>query len=385
MRSKDTFKMNLKNTLSSDDFKVLTLLYQPLLGNPAYTLFQTLYHLGNNIEYKHQDIYDLLNIKSTDYLKAREKLEALGLLDVYKNEGDYLYLIKNPLSPKQFLNDTILGSYLESEIGKKGIDSLISLFKVELSSTENYTNITKNFNDVYEIKELETIKPIDNLRGRSYNCPSIENNFSYDEFINKLPERLKKAQLLNPKTREDLNRISFMYELSVDDLVSIFIESCDENGYSSLARFKMRARIYYEKTHTNSFPVISVVDKDNQSEFIDNLSPQVILQQYAKNKISSAVLDDMITIIERTGVAVGVLNVVLINILKHKDGILPARGYIEKVILSWQEKGVTNTKLALAYATELEKSVTQNTKAKKKAIEPEWLEDVLKDLEKGGW
>ena len=388
MKAKDTFKVNLKNTLSSDDFKVLTLLYQPLLGIDAYALFQTLYHVGNNVEYKHQELFDLINIKQMDFLKAREKLEAIGLLDVYKKEGEYIYIVKNPFTATQFINDTILGSYLESVIGKKSLERMIELFKVEMSNICNYNNITKSFNDIYQSKDLETLKPVAGLRGRTNNnSPLIEENFSYDEFINKVSNRVKKAQLINPKTQELLNRLSFIYQFSVEDLVTIYNDTIDDYGNINYETLKLKSRLYYQKNNLCDCPSISEVSENPHHELLDNTTPRIILQQYSKTIANSSTLDDINSIIERSGVSIGVLNVILIHILKHKDGILPNKNYIEKVIVSWHEKGITNTKLALEYASELEgnQSATKTSKNKRVSVEPDWLEDAIKDLGKGGW
>ena len=383
MKSTDLFKVNIKNIFSSDDFKVLALLYQPLIGNTAYTLFSTIYHLGNNIEYKHQVLFDLLNVKLADYIKAREKLEAVGLLDVYKNEMGYIYIVRNPHNATQFFNDTILGSYLESEIGDKGLKNLITLFKIELAPIDKYKKITKNFNDVFETKDLDMLTPIDNLRGRDISGPLIDECFSLDAFESKLSNRAKKNQLLNPKIRQQLNSLAWVYHFNIDDLAVIYNDSLDEYGNVRVETLKLRARAHYNKHNLGDCPVISTLHTDNRYEVMEKTSPKVILDQYAKNGAKSLDLDEIDTVLNRIGVSYGVLNVVLIHLLKMKDGVLPNWAYIEKTILTWQGKGVTNTSLALNYATELE---TKDKKTTKKIVEePEWLDEVIKNLGNGGW
>ena len=115
MRLDAKVKILIPSVISQEDLKVLTLFYQPLLGAGAYTLYLTLYELSNldsgiSNSYSQQDILDLLNIKSRAHLEMRYKLEALGLLVVYQNKNEYIYSLKSPLTAKEFLNDTILGS-----------------------------------------------------------------------------------------------------------------------------------------------------------------------------------------------------------------------------------------------------------------------------------
>src|SRR5690625_2244128 len=103
MKVNSSFKLNINTDLSDKDFKVLTLLYQPLIGMKALSLYNTFYYLSNfNKTYLHQTIFDLLNINNVEFIKEREKLEALGLLETYeKNQTNYVYVIKTPYSAKR--------------------------------------------------------------------------------------------------------------------------------------------------------------------------------------------------------------------------------------------------------------------------------------------
>ena len=119
MKVNSKFNLFMQTDLSASDFKVLALLYQPLLGLNAYSIYNIFYQFNKlNQLTPHHFLLDLLNIKQDEFINAREKLEALGLLETYlKNEDEYLYILKAPFTAKQFLLDTFLGTYLESEIG----------------------------------------------------------------------------------------------------------------------------------------------------------------------------------------------------------------------------------------------------------------------------
>lgn len=122
MKNSSIFTLHSQSDLSAADFKVLALLYQPLMGLEGHALYTTFYQLTNKtnrISYQHQELFDLLDLKQTDFLKIRNRLEALNLLTVHQKEDLYLYMMKAPLTAKQFLLDTVFGSYLQSEIGEK--------------------------------------------------------------------------------------------------------------------------------------------------------------------------------------------------------------------------------------------------------------------------
>jgi len=60
----------------------------------------------------------------------RYKLEALGLLVVFQSDNEYIYSLKSPMTAKEFLNDTIFGSYLQDQIGEIQMNNLISEFRL---------------------------------------------------------------------------------------------------------------------------------------------------------------------------------------------------------------------------------------------------------------
>src|SRR5690554_6336508 len=161
MKVNSKFLLHINTTLSSADYKVLTLLYQPLIGINSYAIYSTFYHLVKiKDKFNHQFLFDLLNITQEEFLSSLAKLEALGLVETYeKNESEYVYVIKPPYSAKKFLSETFLGTYLESEIGTKNLNELIAMFKLEKPKLNDYKNITKTFDDVYKVstRKLLTI------------------------------------------------------------------------------------------------------------------------------------------------------------------------------------------------------------------------------------
>ena len=67
-------------TLSQDDVHALTLLYAPLIGNDAFTLYMGLNALleRNNLkseEIIHQDLFDIYSLKPVDFMRSKNKLE----------------------------------------------------------------------------------------------------------------------------------------------------------------------------------------------------------------------------------------------------------------------------------------------------------------------
>ena len=386
MKNSSTFQIQSQSDLSAADFKVLALLYQPLMGLEGQALYTTFYQLINKTgrnSYTHQELFDLVNIKQVDFLKVRNKLEALNLLTVYQKEDIYLYFMKAPLTAKQFLMDTVFGSYLQAEIGEKNLNLLTEMFRIDIPSTEGYENITKPFDALYEFKSLSLLNVLHPLQGRVSNGGShIKHQFNYESFVENLSERLKNSQLLTDKFREQINKISFVYQFDVSDMIAVYEAAAKNRQVINFANLNLKAKQYYEQKHQ----LLTIKKKDLPTPtLIGQASPQVIIQKYAKTDQQGIALSVATQLLETNSVEPGIINVILMLVLKHKDGILPNINYMEKVLHDWLNKGVQTTEDAINYSASLETQYQEKaaqSKNKRTAYEPDWLEDYIAEIAK---
>jgi replication initiation and membrane attachment protein len=378
------FTIQIQSDLSAADFKVLALLYQPLMGLESHSLYVTFYQLVNKTNkntYTHQELFDLINLKQVDFLKMRNKLEALNLLVVYLKDEHFIYQMKAPLTAKQFLVDTVFGSYLQSEIGEKNMNQLTLLFKIEQLSVDSYENITKPFDALYEFKSLNLLNVSHDLQGRLQNGGSnLSYKFNYDKFVENLPERLKTSQLLTEKFKDQINRISFVYQFDVSDMVDIYEKAARSKQMVNFQALNLKAKQHYEEKHK----LLTVKTKDQPAPtLVSQVAPHVIIQKYAKTNQQGIALQTATQLLERNHVEPGIINVILMLALKHKDGILPNINYLEKVLHDWLNKGVQNTEDAINYSSKLETQYEKKKQVQRVSIkEPDWMDEYIQDLAK---
>src|SRR5690606_14720871 len=104
----DKLKLYSKTFLGSHHYEIVSLLYQPLMGIEATTLYFTLWSMINlekgDLILSHRQLITFFNWDLKKLVKIRERLEAIGLLNTYysKKLGYYLYELRQPLSAKQF-------------------------------------------------------------------------------------------------------------------------------------------------------------------------------------------------------------------------------------------------------------------------------------------
>ena len=154
----DTYIVVNKTILNDNDRKILTMLYQPIIGSISTNLYNTLcLNLDKNEfmsdEFTHHSLMVNNKINLEDILEAREKLEGIGLLKTFVKEKEdsnsYVYELFSPLSASEFFSHPILNIVLYNNVGKKEYERLVLYFKVPRVNLSEYEDITKSFDDVY--------------------------------------------------------------------------------------------------------------------------------------------------------------------------------------------------------------------------------------------
>ncbi len=389
MKLNAQIKITIQQIMSHEDLKVLTLLYQPLLGSKPFALYLTLYGLSNletgvSQTYLQRDLLDLLNIKSKDHLNFRHKLEALGLIVVFQKDDEYIYSLKPPMTAKEFLNDTIFGSYLQDLIGETQLKNLILEFRLTPIDIIDYSNITKSFNDVYEVKSVELLNTGNHLRGSSKNngMKIINDKFNYEEFLELIPTRYKRGHLFNAVVKSNIEKIAYIYQFTNEDMFEVYINSSTKGELPSEEKLRLQASLYYQKINNMEKPEI-VEKTDSISEKLDSINPSDIVKMYSKRDNISVDLDTVVAFSQRNDATIGIMNAIILYTIKDKEGILPNYTYLEKVLNTWQNNGVRTTEDAVNYLQQLSdpqlKSSSKSSK-KTKVKEPDWLDEYIENF-----
>jgi len=389
---KDSFKVIAQSVLSQDDFKVLNLLYLPIIGSDALATYLFLAQLldKNNYqstEYKHHFLIDVLNMKIKEFNSVREKLEAINLLSTFNKDNEYIYQLRMPLPPRQFLKDSVLGQFLISEIGEKNYFQLTDFFKVNLIDLTDFKNITKQFDDLYKFEPIKFYDQNDYLERRQNGGIVISNVIDFDKFIELLPNRLKKPSLLNWDTREYIQKLAYVYRFDEEELAGLYEETATNQGSINLKALDMRAqRLYASKLDSDvRIERKASSEEDLRAKYLSESSPMQIVEAYSIPELKAEALDTVFQFVKRNNVDMGLTNALLLHIFKFKEGILPHINYLEKVLSSWLQKGIKNAEDALVlitnFDTDNKNRKTNQGRGKKEDWVPSWVDDYMKELE----
>ena len=133
----DTYVVVNKTIFNNNDRRILSMLYQPIIGSTAVNLYFTLgSFLDKNevksIEWTHHHLMVNMGLKLDYIIEAREKLEGIGLLRTFvkkDNVNKYIYELYSPISGYDFFMNPVLSVALYNNLGKNEYEKTMSYFK----------------------------------------------------------------------------------------------------------------------------------------------------------------------------------------------------------------------------------------------------------------
>ena len=142
----DSYIVINKTTITDADRKLISMLYQPIIGYTAVSLYNTLIDDLDKLELMseeltHHHLMSTMQLKLDDIVIAREKLEGIGLIKTYVKKGNinsYVYLIYSPITANEFFNHPVLNVVLYNNLGKKEYERLLNYYKVPRVNLKDY-------------------------------------------------------------------------------------------------------------------------------------------------------------------------------------------------------------------------------------------------------
>lgn len=393
----DQFIININDTLSEYKRQILTFLYMPIIGQKAANLYLTFFSFvktGENesVLYTHHQLFKILQFKKVnDFIKERVALEAIGLLKTfyYQSEinptGIYYYLLKDVLNPYDFLNDPALSQLLRHKVGEETMRKTASDFLIRRHDINKFTNITKSFDEVYDIRlenEPSTYQSwwVDT---KNTGIKVKDKAFNF-ELLMILLSALDVVDIETIKTKEfyDLiNRYGFFYQLTPEEMKDAILLSIDSNRKINYEKLKKAVIHHYDskniKIVVEPKATTSPTPKNEIIQYLETLSPTDIVQNQYGLKLSGVEIKIFDDLMANTKVSLGIINTLLIYVLEEKNGEIPSYNYFIRILNGWLRSGVKNTEDALAKINKTDVKTKSSTRKEK--LVPGWYDDYIKE------
>lgn len=402
----DTFIVVNKTTLNSSDRNILMLLYQPIIGSQAISLYYTLWsyldksELLSN-EWTHHHILRDMMISNSEFIDARVKLEAVGLIKTYVKKGNinnFVYELYSPISASEFINNPLLNMALFNAIGKLEYERAISYFKVPKINLREYEDITSKFSDVFAFSN----EPInDNLiydiKKSSYRKLEILSKIDINTILSLISDELLNKKSITKDTKEFLYKISYIYNYDNDDMIELIRNSISIKHTIDKKMLQENANKYYRYDNMGKLPSIiyknqpeylrkESLDTSNRSRMIhlfETTSPYDFIN--SKCKTGSPTSSDLSLIsylLIDLNLKPGVVNVLVDYVLKINNNKL-IKSFVEVIASQWSKSGIETVEDAMKIAEEeyKKKKNVKKVKTKEASDTPEWFNKDIKEEE----
>ena len=388
----DTYTVVNKTVITERDKRILSLLYQPIIGHTATALYFTLIDDLDKSEFlsddlTHHHIMTTMQLSLENVIVAREKLEAVGLLKTYMKQDNinhFVYLIYSPLSAIDFFNHPILNVVLYNNLGKVEYEKMVSLFKMPRVNLKDYEDITCSFDQVFSSVSGSVFEYEEDICKSESNNILVNKSLDFDLIISGFPESQLNSKCFSIETKQLINRLAFLYDLNTLDMQSIIRGCINEKGLIDKTLLRKSCRDYYKFDNGGKLPTLiynrqpdflkkPVGDSSKKAKMIytfENITPYQLLKAKYKGgeptdrdkKLIESLLVDL-------KLNPGVVNVLISYVLKVNNEQL-TKSYVETIAGQWKRLNIETVEDAM--------NVTQKeySKLKKKA---EKTKTVVKD------
>lgn len=399
----DTYIVMNKTILSEQDRKTVIMLYQPIIGSIAVSLYLTFWsYLDRNelfsLEWTHHHLMTNMGLKLDDIIEAREKLEGIGLLKTYLKKDhihNFVYELYSPLSPSEFINNPILSISLYNNVGKKEYEKVTSYFKTPRVSLKDYEDITCMFSDVFDATSKEQMEMEDGTyKQKNKRDLAFIAKIDLASILGLLPEEYLNIRSVTKETKDLIYKLAFIYHLDDDALLDIIRNSISEKRTIDKKALRENARKYYEFEHSGNLP--SIIYK-NQPEYLrkpvgdtskrakaiytfETVSPYVFLSsKYKGGKPPKSELFILEYLAVDLDLKPGVINVLIDYVLKINNNKL-TKNFVVTVAAQFKKAGIETVEDAMELA---EKEYKMRKKVKEKnhqkvEMKPEWFDKQVK-------
>ncbi|MBC2280187.1 helicase DnaB [Listeria welshimeri] len=420
LQAVDSYQVKASGILTGADRKIITMLYQPLMGAECLALYQTLF---TEVEenrlwseaHSHVQLLNMLDISLKALFEARLKLEGLGLLKSYvKTENDqrfYVYEILPPLSPEKFFSDGLLNIYLYSKIGNAQFQRLRRFFADEAFETDTYSEITRSFQDVFEPFKggSSAAEPVSNQvlvdKVAAKEIEFDDASFDFHLFLSLLSPGMITREKITKEVRQTILKLHGIYQVSEKDMPSYLYRALDSNGEIDIVYLRKIVREGYTiengappklqmKHETSIKEELEVKETLNDEEalqvYLESITPFQLLVDISDGAVPAETdLRVVEEVMNQQNLPVPVMNVLIEYVLLRLDRKL-SKNYMMTIAAHWKRKNVKTAKEAMDLAwqehekykrLQEEPATPKNTnynrnyqKSTRKEILPDWFD-----------
>lgn len=411
----DTYTVVNKTIIQETDRKLITMLYQPIIGYTATILYFTLIDdldkkdIVSN-DYTHHHLMSTMQLKLDEVIKARKRLEAVGLLKTYYKKdhvNNYVYCIYSPMSAVEFLNHPILNIVLYNNIGKREYEKVVEYYKIPKINLKEYEDVTSSFDEIFSSVSGNILIENDNIIKEEKIGIKFDERIDFNMFISSIPNDMVNSKCFTDEVKDLINSLSFIYNIDVLQMQGLVRNCLNEKGLIDKMELRKSCRNFYQFENNGKLPTLIYstqpeylkTPQGDQSKWakmvytFESVTPYDFLR--SKYKTGEPSLRDL-KLIE--GLLVdqkmnpGVVNVLIAYVLKINNQKL-SKNYIDTIAGQWKRLNIETVEEAMRISEKEHKKLKKQFENKNNSVKtakpyikreeqlPDWFNKELKNEE----
>ncbi len=415
----DSYVVINKTVLREEDRKIVTMLYQPIIGYSAVSLYFTLIDDLDKRElmsedFTHHHLMNVMQLPLNEIVINRKKLEAVGLLKTYVKKdhiNNYVYLIYSPLPAATFLNHPILNVVLYQNLGKKEYERMVDYFKIPKVNLKDYEDVTAPFHEVFHAVSGNDFIANEDLVEHATSPILLQSKIDFDLLVSSIPKSMVSDRCFSEDVKELITNLSFVYHIDDLHMQGLVRDNLNEKGLIDKMALRKACRNFYQFEEGGKLPTLVYTmqpnylksPKGDQSswakmvyQFESETPYDFLASKYKNGTPSPRDLRIVESLLVDTGLRPGVVNALLDYVLKVNDQKLSrsyidtlagqlARLHIETVEDAMRTIEKEHKKLKRQFAKkQTDKNETKTPIKKKEEQLPEWFDkdlNITSDIE----
>lgn len=371
----DSCIIQMPYPLTDQDRQLVTLLYKPIIGIEAMSLYFTLwaeseYHPTEPVS--HYFLMDVLGMPLKKIFDARVSLEAIGLLKTWKQDKSdqrlFIYEVLAPLTAHAFFSEPILATSLYSVIHEKAYIKVRDRFMKKQQTHQDFENVSRELKDVYKsnhdynkLGHIFENTPTEEV-SRPSKLPFYSLDFDFDLLKSGLSEVMIPSHVLTLPVKELIAKVAFLYSFNPIDMQKIVMLAIDDQNRITEERLKKSAADFYKLTVSSKPPKLmkqvknttepaSPIAKSSKDEllikYLEETPPLEVLRDISKGREPMPIEVELANeLVMKYELPPPVVNVLLQFVLIRAKMKLN-KNYVHKIAAHWQRENVQTAREAI--------------------------------------
>ena len=228
MEGRNRYIVDSFDSLNADYVKSISVFYLPLIGKRAATLYlQLVMERENRLDCTLERLCTLSHLNIDELEEALVILEKYELLKTYRREDEYLFLVRSPLSVRDFLNHEVYSRQYLNSVGEKEFEVSRRTYLPAVVQRTDYQDISHSFDpSVMSVWNQHDEDRYQKLQAANV-IGDVDIDFDYGRFLRETSALILPMSLRTRDNMEAIGRLATVFAITPEKMRELVGRSVD--------------------------------------------------------------------------------------------------------------------------------------------------------------